>query len=113
MEFNMKTELTGKQLKKMYSGKKKSTPSTASTATESLTTQVRYDMVVVENNGQKLTLPTHQAFNSLLKEHELTKADLRRALSELRTVRNAVNRLLRNSVEIENELRNKIDKPDA
>lgn len=113
MEFDMKSELTSKQLKKMYGGSGKKSLSSSAPKSETITAQIRNDMVVVESNGQKHSLPTHQAFNTLLKEHELTKTDLRRALSELRTLRHAVNQLLRDSVELGNELRNKIDKPDA
>lgn len=108
----MKSNLDKKQLKKMYGSKRrKSTPTKTSESNKISTTTAR-DAVIIEDHGTKHALPTHAAYTELLKEHNMVKTDLRRVLTEVRILREAVTRLMKTSTQLENDLKNKIDKLD-
>lgn len=107
----MESKLPKNALVDMY----KSTGSKKKIKTEStkrVTATSSKEMVVFEADGKKHTLPTHAAFTKLLGEHQTVKNDLKKALGEIKILKDAFNNLVGFTNNLSESLDSKIDKPD-
>ncbi len=106
----MKSNLTDDSLKKMYGGGPKKKVATES---KKVTAKSSREMVVIESDGQKHIVPTHDAFSEMLKEHQKMRNELKTAQGEIRILKDAFNKLVGHTNNLSESLENKIDKPDA
>lgn len=105
-------DLIDNPLKEMY-GSQPKTKKPGAKSKGLISAKSSRDMVVIESNGEKLIVPTNTVFTELLREHQIVKNDLRKIQSELKTLKEAYNKLAVFSNNLSESIENKIDKPDS
>lgn len=102
------TELTTEERAIMYSGKKDKKKTKAQ---ETIDIQTGFDTVIILQEGIRYQVPSMNAYQKLVREHQKDKADLQRALTEIKKLTEVIKRLDIDLTTIEESLANKVDKP--
>ncbi len=102
-------KLDGKTIKKiMYSQKLNEREEVS----EDTKLTVSKDFVLIESKGQKQTVPSMTAFTKLLNEHDNLRGNHNKAVKEINVLRESIKILIRTINEMDEEIKNKIDKID-
>ena len=107
------SELTPKQRKKMYGQRKRTNTTSSNSESNSKPLEIKEstDIILLEANGRLHQVPTWHSYNKLLSEHNKAKADMQRLLGEMRLLKAQIKTLNRNVNVIDEDLKNKVDKP--
>ena len=71
------------------------------------------NQILIESQGHRTFVPSMPAFTKLLSEHDSLKITHNKALKEINVLKEAVNKLIQAVNEMDDELKKKIDMPDA
>ena len=102
-------EIKAKDISRMYGQKIKNTMSKKTDETKLTVTK---DMVLIETKGQKQAVPSMIAFTKLIHEYEALRGNHNKAVKELGVLRESVKILITTVNQMNEELKNKIDKLD-
>lgn len=103
-------ELTAKDIKKIMYGEEIK-PTKLEKADDTKLTVSR-DMVLIESNGQKQSVPSMIAFTKLLRNYEILRSNYNKAAKELNVLRESVKILITTVNQMDDELKKKIDRPE-
>ena len=104
----MKSELTAKQMRKMYSGK----PVRQKSIEQNNESQIRQmgRTVIVEQDGNKVQVVPWTEYQRLLKENAKMKNDISALIREVRDLQKRTGLIGRSLIQMDSELREKVDK---
>lgn len=106
--MNKDDTLTSEEITIMYSdGKNKK----KTKAREAINIQTAFDTVIILQEGTRYQVPSMSAYQKLVREHEKGKADLQRALTEIKKLVEVIKKLDAGLTLVEESLNNKVDKP--
>lgn len=101
-------KLTAEERAIMYSDKKSKKKTKAR---EAINIQTAFDTVIILQEGIRHHVPSMNAYQKLVREHEKGKADLQKALTDIKKLVEVIKRLDAGLTFIEESLNNKVDKP--
>lgn len=103
-------ELTAKDIKRIMYGEK--IKPTNSKKTEDTKLTVSRDIILIESNGQKQSVPSMIAFTKLLHDYETLRNSHNKAAKELNVLRESIKILITTVNQMDDELKKKIDRPE-
>jgi len=106
--MNKDGTLTSEEIVIMYSGGKNKKKTKAK---ETIDIQTGFDTVIILREGMRYPVPSMNAYQKLVREHQKDKADLQRALTDIKKLTEVIKKLDANLTVVEESLNNKIDKP--
>jgi len=102
------TELTAEERAIMYSDK---TDKKKTNRKETVDIKTGFDTVIILQEGIRHQVPSMNAYQKLVREHEKSKNDLQKALTDIKKLTEVIKRLDAGLTTIEESLNNKVDKP--
>ena len=102
------TELTAEERAIMYSGK---TDKKKTKTKETVDIKTGFDTVIILQEGMRYQVPSMNAYQKLVREHEKSKSDLQRALTDIKKLTEVIKKLDAGLTIVEESLTNKVDKP--
>lgn len=108
----MKSELTKKQLQKMYAHKNESESSEKASPFVNMQPSGN-ESVIVEIKGGRTQLPTYSAYQNLKEQNDALKTSLLKSETEIRQLKHVVNQLTQAVNQLQEDIKVKVDKPDA
>ncbi len=100
--------LTSEEIAIMYSGEKNKKKTKAR---ETIDIKTGFDTVIILQEGIRHHVPSMNAYQKLVREHQKDKVDLQRALTDIKKLTEVIKKLDANLTIVEESLNNKIDKP--
>lgn len=101
-------KLTAEERAIMYSDKKSKKKTKAR---EAINIQTAFDTVIILQEGRRYQVPSMNAYQKLVREHEKGRNDLQKALTDIKKLTEVIKRMDVNLTFVEESLNNKIDKP--
>ncbi len=106
--MNKDGTLTSEEIAIMYSGGKNKKKTKAR---ETIDIKTGFDTVIILQEGTRYQVPSMNAYQKLVREHEKSKTDLQRALTDIKKLVEVIKKLDAGLTIIEESLVNKMDKP--
>lgn len=78
---------------------------------ETINIKTGFDTVIILQEGMRYHVPSMNAYQKLVREHQKSKTDLQRAFAEIKKLTEVIKKIDSSLTFVEESLNNKIDKP--
>ncbi len=106
--MNKDGTLTPEEIAIMYSGGKNKKKTKTK---ETIDIRTGFDTVIILQEGTRHQVPSMNAYQKLVREHEKSKMDLQRALTDIKKLTEVIRKIDAGLTIVEEDLNNKVDKP--